>query len=293
MSSILKDFASFLEDRGLVIANEDAISQVPSEDYSFSQSIFKNREVLVPLLCTLAIGIREGKNPITYRISYKGGMAIVRQFLQDLVNKFLCNLKKRNLISEWHLKSDCQYEISVSADEDKRRFFRSAWAEQVFRYVIMKTVQTFCTSRKISVKSFQNVKLKQKDDDNDFTELDLVVQIKNRFYIFEVKSGPCINIMQWAKRENSLVMGNEVVRNIVCTVHDSIPDKIFEPQLLLKLNNIEKELGKILESDFPNEYSNSINTDSSSVPCALCDSASLRDTHNSLKRSGYEEKKRT
>jgi len=253
MNNLVKDFASFLEDRSLVIANEDAISQVPPEDYSFSQSIFKSREVLVPLLCKLAIGIREGRNPITYMISYKGGMTIVWQFLQNLVDQFLDNLKEKELIAQWNRKGDCQYEISVSEDEDKRRFFRSAWAEQVFRYVIMKTVQTFCASRKISVKSFQNVELKQKGADNTFTELDLVVQIEKRFYVFEVKSGPFVNIMQWAKRENSLVIGNEIVRNIVCTVHDSIPDKIFEPQLLLKLNSIETELNKILESDFLNK----------------------------------------
>ncbi len=253
MSNLVKDFALFLESRGLVIANEDAISQVPPEDYSFSQSIFKSREVLVPLLCKLANGIREGKNPIAYVISYKGGMAIVRQFLQNLVDQFLDNLKENEVISQWNRMGDCQYEISVSEDEVKRRFFRSAWAEQVFRYAIMKTVQTFCASRKISVRSFQNVELKQKGADNIFTELDLVVQIENRFYVFEVKSGPSINIMQWAKRENSLVIENGVVRNIVCTVYDSIPDKIFEPQLLLKLNNIETELNKILELDFPNK----------------------------------------
>ena len=257
MNKLLKGFSSFLEDRGLVIANEDAISQVPRDNYSFAKTIFKHREVLGPLLCKLAIGIKEGDNPITYTISYKGGMVIVRQFLQELVNRFLVNLKKKDLISEWQLKSDCQYEILVSEDEDKRRFFRSEWAEQVFRYVITKTVQTFCKSRNLSSKAFQNVELKQKGEDKLFTELDLVEQIGNRFYIFEVKSGPYINIMQWAKRENSLVDRNGFVRNIVCTIYDNIPERIFEPQLLLKLNNIETELRKMLESDFCGKQLNS------------------------------------
>lgn len=253
MNRLLKEFSLFLKDRGLVVANEDAISQVPRDNYSFAKTIFKNREVLGPLLCKLAIGIKEGKNPIDYTISYRGGMAIVRHFLQDLVEKFLCNLKGRELISGWRLKSDCQYEILVSEDEDKRRFFRSAWAEQVFRYVIAKTVQTFCKSHNLSSRAFQNVELKQIGEDKLFTELDLVVQIEKRFYIFEVKSGPYINIMQWARREDSLVDGNDFARNIVCTIYDNIPESIFGPQLLLKLSNIETELNKILELDFAND----------------------------------------
>ena len=210
----------------------------------------------MPLLCKLAIGVKEGKNPTAYTISYKGGMAIVRHFLQDLVNSFLRNLKEQNLISEWRLKGDCQYEIFVSEDEGKRRFFRSMWAEQVFRYIITKTVQTFCKAHNLSSKSFQNVALKQKGEGDLFTELDLVVQIEKRFYIFEIKSGPCVNIMQWAKRENYLVDGNDFVRSIVCTISDNISERIFEPQLLLKLNNIETELNTILESDFLNKQSN-------------------------------------
>lgn len=255
MNKLLKEFSSFLEDRGLVIANEDAISQEPPDDYSFAKTIFKNREVLGPLLCKLAIGIKEGRNPIAYTISYKGEMVIVRQFLQNLVNLFLDNLNKRNLISKWHLDDDCKYEISVSEDEANRRFFRSAWAEQVFRYVITKTVQTFCKSHDLSSKAFQNVELRQKGEDKLFTELDLVVQIEKRFYIFEVKSGPFINIMQWAKRENCLAGENDLVRNIVCTIHDNIPERVFEPQLLFKLSNIETELNKILESDFTDDHS--------------------------------------
>ena len=114
----------------------------------------------------------------------------------------------------------------------------------------MKTVQEFCGSRKISFKAFQNAELRRTDENCLFTELDLVVQIEKRFYVFEIKSGPNINIIQWAKRE--MVLVGDFVRNIVCTIYDSIPEKIFEPQLLLKLNNIEFELNKILEADFPN-----------------------------------------
>ena len=249
MSKLVKDFAKLLEDRGLIIEDEDRVSQVPHENYIFAKQIFKSREVLVPLMIKLAIGANENETAL-YNISYKGGMLIVRQFLQNIVDQFLDNLREGELISRWCRKDDGQYEILLSEDEQKLRFFRSAWAEQVFRYIIMKTVQEFCKSRKISFKAFQNVNLRQKDESNLFTELDLVVQIEKRFYVFEVKSGPWINIIQWAKREMVLVQDNDCVRNIVCTVHDKIPEKIFEPQLLLKLNNIESELYDLFEADF-------------------------------------------
>ena len=251
MNNLVKDFAKLLEDYGLVIENEAELSQVPNEDYSLAKQIFKSREVLVPLLSKLAIGIKDEKDTISYSISYKGGMFIVRQFLQNIVKQFLDNLKEKKFISMWYYKDECQYEIPLPKDETKRRFFRSVWAEQVFRYVIMKTVQEFCGSRKISFKAFQNAELRRTDENCLFTELDLVVQIEKRFYVFEIKSGPNINIIQWAKREMVLVGECDFVRNIVCTIYDSIPEKIFEPQLLLKLNNIEFELNKILEADFP------------------------------------------
>lgn len=258
MSKLVKDFAKLLEDRGLIIEDEDRVSQVPHENYIFAKQIFKSREVLVPLMMKLAIGNNENetaiganeKETVLYNISYKGGMLIVRQFLQNIVDQFLDNLRDSELILRWCRKDDGQYEILLSEDEQKLRFFRSAWAEQVFRYVIMKTVQEFCKSRKISFKAFQNVNLRQKDENNLFTELDLVVQIEKRFYVFEVKSGPWINIIQWAKREMVLVQDNDCVRNIVCTIHDKIPEKIFEPQLLLKLNTIESKLYDLFEADF-------------------------------------------
>ena len=251
MNNLVKDFAKFLEGRGLVIENEAELSQIPKEDYPLAKQIFKCREVLVPLLLKLAIGIKDEKDVISYSISYKGGMYIVRQFLQNIVDQFLDNLMKKKLILPWKRKDECHYEIPLPKDKTKRRFFRSAWAEQVFRYAIMKTVQEFCRPRKIMYKAFQNACLRRTDENDLLTELDLVVQIAKRFYVFEIKSGPNINIIQWAKREMNLVKDCEIVRNIVCTIHDNIPEKIFEPQLLLKLSNIELELYKILEADFP------------------------------------------
>ena len=204
-NNLLKDFITMLDERGYVIANETDITQEVSDDYFFAASIFKNREVLVPFLCKLARGIGNNESTICYKISYTGKLKIVQQFIKGIVLQFLENLKKQELVLDWTLKDDIRFEVVVTEDENKRRFFRSKWAELVFRYVIMKTVSTFCNTHQISYKAFNNIELKRKDETELITELDLVIQMQKRFYIFEVKSGPKINIMQWAKRENMFI----------------------------------------------------------------------------------------
>ena len=97
---------------------------------------------------------------------------------------------------------------------------------------------------------FQNVQLERKGEKNLFSELDLVVQIEKRFYLFEIKSGPMVNIMQWARREEAFVTEGGPARQIVCTIHDNIPANIFEPQILMTIGGIQKRLKRILSADF-------------------------------------------
>ena len=254
--NLLKDFKTLLDERGYEIANEMDITQETPDEYSFAPTIYKNREVLVPFLCKMAVGIStldQNKQTICYEVPFREELLIVQQFIVEIIKTFLDNLKEKELVSDWTLNDGVRFEVRLAEGDKKRRFFRSEWAEFVFRYVIMKTVYTFCDVHKISHKVFNNVEYRRKGENNLYGELDLVVQIQNHFYVFEVKSGPKINIMQWARRENALVEKNSFVRNIVCTVYDNIPANIFLPQLLLNLSNIMTELRKILEEDFPKD----------------------------------------
>ncbi len=240
-NNLTKAFSDELHQFGLVIVNESEMSQVPHENYSFAKQIYNNRQVLVPLLVKIALNLK-GADKIDYDIEDQRDKGGVKQFLD--------NLKARSFVNSFDLTPEGRYSISIVADEDKRRFFRSAWAEQCFRYVIMRTVQQFCTRRGFSCRVMQNVELKRDGEENLFTELDIVVQIEQRFYVFEIKSGPWIRIVQWARREEALVHKNGAIRNIVCTIHEGIPSKIFEPQILLKLNDFEETFEKILKEDF-------------------------------------------
>ena len=249
-NNLTRDFANVLEERGLTITNNANLVQIPSEHYSLAKSIVNNKVVLVPFLIRLALNLKDYNSRISYTVEDMRDKGVIQQFLD--------NLKNRDLISQWQIEDlddKILFTIDVSADEQKRRFFRSEWAELCFRYLIMRVVQQFCTSRAtpLSYKSFQNVELAKTGQGQLFTELDLVVQVEKRFYVFEVKSGPWIRILQWAKRENVFVYKDSPIRNIVCTVHDTIPGRIFEPQVLWSLGNIESSLREMLRSDFPED----------------------------------------
>jgi hypothetical protein len=59
MNKALKKFAELLGEQKVVIANEEEVSTAPSDGYQLAKTIYKNREVLVPLLCRMAIGINK------------------------------------------------------------------------------------------------------------------------------------------------------------------------------------------------------------------------------------------
>ncbi|MBO7545280.1 MAG: hypothetical protein J6T19_01035 [Paludibacteraceae bacterium] len=247
-SNLIKDFDKALKDRGLVISNSTDVNQIPPVNYSLARQIINKKDVLVPFLIHLALSLKDNNGHLSYIVKDIRDKGIIQQFLE--------NIKRLDLISRWRsidVEGNLCYEVEVSKDEKKRRFFRSEWAELCFRHIIMRVVQQFCTSKAtpLSYKPLQNVKITKAGDNNLFTELDLVVQIEKRFYVFEIKSGPWIRIMQWAKHENAFVYKDSPIRNIVCTVHDDIPAHIFEPQVLWSLKNIESCLGEMLRGDFP------------------------------------------
>ena len=245
-NNLIKDLEKILDEIGLTIEDENGAIQTPSSNYSLAKQIFKNKNVLVPFLIDAALRIKDGMEKFEYEMLDMRDKGILQQFLN--------NLQEKGLISNYSLPNEGKsYKIDFGHDNVKRRFFRSDWAEQCFRYAIMNVVQPFCSGRAkpLSHKVMQNVELKRKNEKNIFTELDLVVQIENLFYIFEVKSGPWIRILQWAKRENTFVYKDSPFRNVVCTVHDSIPPNIFEPQILWSLKDIQVKLLELLKRDFP------------------------------------------
>ncbi len=244
-----KEFASFLAEKGFVIVNETSVRNASETDFSLAEMIFKNKDILIPFLIEEALAIRGKARSVLHSFSKK--TTLVRFFTQ---------LKEEGLLLDWTRIKGKGYQIEFPPQEEKLRFFRFEWAERCFQYIILNVVRTFCEKERpgLSFRAFQNVELKRKDETELFTELDLVIQIAKRFYIFEIKSGPWIRIMQWAKREEAFVDKNGPVRQIVCTIHENIPADIFEPQILMNLGNIEQRFRKMLDADFSNANLNAL-----------------------------------
>ena len=240
-TKLTKAFAEFVGGRGFLIANEGEISQQPGEDYKLARQIFRNKRVLLPFLTKLAVEVNAKHRSFEFHVPNAEDRGHLRNFLLEL--------KKIGYATEWACKKS-DFSVCLPSDEHLLRFFRSMWAEQCFRYAISRVVWKFCTDNHLAYKMFQNVKLARKGEPTLFTELDLVVQVEKRFYLFEVKSGPMVNIMQWARREEAFVTEGCPARQIVCTIHDNIPANIFEPQILMTIGGIQKRLKKLLAADF-------------------------------------------
>lgn len=241
MNNLVKDFAKFLDEKGFVIANDAELVQGPSENYKFASQIFTNKRVLLPFLCKVALNVAE-KPPLEYFVGDPSDANILKNFLDGLKGEGLIEYDVRG--------NGLQFILTIPDDEGERRFFRSDWAEQCFRYVITRVIHGFCSEHgNLSYKVLQGVEIRHKGKNTQFTELDLVVQVGDRFYAFEVKSGPWVRILQWAAREKAFVTKNGPFRLIVCTIHDNIPAPIFEPQLLMTIGGLEKRLKRLLRSD--------------------------------------------
>ena len=84
--------------------------------------------------------------------------------------------------------------VSSSIPPQYKTFLNGGWAEEVNRYLIVKTLNDFTKAHPMKYKLFWDVKLKHIDstgDNKNDMQLDFIVEVKDRFYIFETKSVQC------------------------------------------------------------------------------------------------------
>ena len=240
VGKFLGEFAAFLDGKGFEIQNPEDVHEETSSSYRFARQIFKNRDVLMPFLCKVALEVGGGK-----AVSY----SVCSAETSNILSNFLNGLIQSGHALDWRATGN-GFCVQIPADESKRRFFRSEWAEECFRYVISKVVNAASEKFGVRNKIIPNVRIRRKGESTLFTEFDVVAQLGGRFYVFEVKSGPWVRIMQWAAREQALVTKEGPLRVIVCTIHSNIPCEIFEPQILVNLENFEERVTRLLEVDF-------------------------------------------
>lgn len=239
MSEVTADLSDFMKRKGFVITNESDLGLEPSDCYGLARQVYKNKAVLVPFLTEMALAIPEPCLKYTPSDSTKA----------NFLRNFLDGLMKKELIPGYDVEQ-LTFKVQLPQDELTRRYFRSEWAEHCFRHVISSVVADYCNERGFRYVLFSNVHIKKEKESNEFTELDLVVQIEKRFYAFEVKSGSRVNIIQWAAREKAFVDKSGDFKVVVCTIFDNIPAPIFDPQLLMTIGGIKRRLKKQLKEDF-------------------------------------------
>jgi len=146
-------------------------------------------------------------------------------------------------------------EIIPKLTGSNKCFLKGVWMESANRYLINKTLHSFANEKKVkSCNVFWNVKLKEIGSEENAScdmELDIVVELDGRFYIFETKSG-AIDFKKMTKMAN--LFDTEKSRFILCNSDENQSSKLYSPtHLLIPLPQLEKQLKDILTKDFPNE----------------------------------------
>jgi len=141
--------------------------------------------------------------------------------------------------------------VSPSIPPKCKNYLNGGWAEEVNRYLIIKTLNDFTKTHPMRYKIYWDVKLKRIDstgDNKNDMQLDFIVEMKDKFYIFETKSGSGLNIDKWVDRAR--IFNHDQHRFITCCADENLNPMIFAPFLLLALPTLEKQFTDLLKKDF-------------------------------------------
>lgn len=148
----------------------------------------------------------------------------------------------------WIETERTKHEIKIRRLNDKEaaQFWHGSWAEVVNRSLIESTLQDFAKGR---FDIFFNVKLAKMDSSKTSPdmELDIIAQLRDRFYIFETKTG-ILGIDKWVARAKMFSV-DQRSRFITCCADETIPTYLFEPYHLVPLSRLKQEMVTMLNGD--------------------------------------------
>ena len=231
--------AEYCRSLGYFIVGCQKTKEPASVFYAIAKTILKRREDAVPFMKEL---YRQGKKEFSYPIA---GLPADRK--TDLLN--ICSeMRKNGWISYTQNKSEIL--VASSFPKAARNFLDGGWAEEANRYLVNKVLSDYAGSHKLKYKVFWDVRLKLIDSDssnpNDM-QLDLAVQLNEKFYIFETKSG-ALGIQKWVERAQ--IFNQNGNRFLTCCTDSSVNPKLFQPYSLLALDHLEEQLIELLDQDF-------------------------------------------
>ena len=151
----------------------------------------------------------------------------------------------------WIETERTKHEIKIRRLNDKEaaQFWHGSWAEVVNRSLIESTLQDFAKEHKCPFDVFFNVTLVKIDSSKTSSDmqLDIIAQLRDRFYIFETKTG-VLRIDKWVERAKMFSV-DQKSRFITCCADEKISPRLFEPYQLVSLSNLKQEMVKMLEGD--------------------------------------------
>lgn len=154
----------------------------------------------------------------------------------------------------WIETERTKHEIKIRRLNDKEaaQFWHGSWAEVVNRTLVESTLQDFAKEHKCRFDIFFNVKLAKMDSSKTSPdmELDIIAQLRDRFYIFETKTG-ILGIDKWVARAKMFSI-DQKSRFITCCADETIPPYLFEPYQLVPLSNLKEKMIQMLEEDLIN-----------------------------------------
>lgn len=155
----------------------------------------------------------------------------------------------------WIETERTKHEIKIRRLNDKEaaQFWHGSWAEVVNRSLIESTLQDFAKEHKCRFDIFFDMKLVKIESEKATPDmqLDIIAQLKDRFYIFETKTG-ILGIDKWVARAKMFTV-DQKSRYITCCADETIPPYLFEPYTLLPLSQLKEQMTRMLKEDLIND----------------------------------------
>ena len=164
----------------------------------------------------------------------------------------LCDAFERQ---KWIATEQGKHEISICRLNDKEaaQFWFGGWAEVVNRSLVESTLQDFAKEHKCPFDIFFDMKLAKVESEKATPDmqLDISAQLRDRFYIFETKTG-ILGIDKWVARAKMCTV-DQKSRFITCCADETIPPYLFEPYQLVPLSKLKEKMTRMLEEDLIND----------------------------------------
>ena len=156
---------------------------------------------------------------------------------------------------KWIATERGKHEITICRLNDKEaaQFWFGGWAEVVNRSLVEDTLQDFAKEHKCPFDIFFDMKLAKIESEKATPDmqLDIIAQLKDRFYIFETKTG-ILGIDKWVARAKMFTV-DQKSRFITCCADETIPPYLFEPYQLVPLSQLKEKMTRMLEEDLIND----------------------------------------